>query len=115
MIGKPGRHAPAFVLLMIAEKPCYGLEIYNQLSERLPHSLLDTAAVYKALSKLEENNCITFQWDTTASGPPKKMYTLTQCGRDALEQFYEDISLRHQNLAFFMKTFQDIERSEKHE
>ena len=115
MIGKPGRHAPAFVLLMIAEKSCYGLEIYNQLSERLPHSLLDTAAVYKALSKLEEKNCIQFEWDTTAPGPPKKMYTLTKCGRDALEQFYEDINFRRQNLDFFMKTYQKIERMEDNE
>jgi len=115
MLGKPGRHAPAFVLLMIAEKPCYGLEIFNQLNERLPHNLLDTAAVYKALSKLEANNCIQFEWDTTASGSPKKIYTLTPLGRDALKQFYSDIAFRRQNLDFFMMTYQAIERRDDHE
>ncbi|MDK2866624.1 MAG: PadR family transcriptional regulator, regulatory protein PadR [Clostridiales bacterium] len=105
MIGKPGRHVPAFVLLMLAERPRYGLEILNELNERLPYSRFDSAAVYKALNKLEENGCVSCSWDHSESGPPKKMYALTASGQNTLENFYDDIKMRRSNLDFFIKTY----------
>jgi len=108
MIGKPGRHVPAFVLLMLAEKPSYGLEILNDLRERMPHSLFDSAAIYKTLNKLEERNCVSYDWDTSEAGPPKKIYALTESGRSYLNEFYEDICMRRDNLDFFINTFKTL-------
>ncbi|MBS7528678.1 PadR family transcriptional regulator [Fusibacter paucivorans] len=115
MIGKPGRHVPAFVLLMLAEKPRYGLEILNELNERLPYSRFDSAAVYKALNKLEESACVSFSWDHNEPGPPKKIYALTSSGQTTLENFYDDIKMRRSNLDFFLNTYQTLKGGIDHE
>jgi DNA-binding PadR family transcriptional regulator len=115
MIGKPGRHVPAFVLLMLAEKPRYGLEILNELNERLPYSRFDSAAVYKTLNKLEDKGCLAFDWDHSEPGPPKKIYYLTPEGHHTLEEFYEDIQMRRSNLDFFLTTYHTLKGGDEHE
>lgn len=113
MFGKPGRHVPAFVLLMLAEKPKYGLEILSDLQGRMPHCLFDSAAIYKVLGKLEDKDCVAYEWDTSESGPPKKVYTLTAQGQVYLTEFYEDILQRRENLNYFIDTFNTLKNSDQ--
>lgn len=108
MKGKPGRHVPAFVLLELAESSNYGLGILNQLKSKMPHCLLDTAGVYRALSSLESDGLIT------ASIPDpnhqqKKLYEISELGKEALKEYHSDILMRHENLSFFLETYSRLE------
>ncbi len=114
MKGKPGRHVPAFVLLIVAKQPAYGLQILNQLKEDMPYCRLDSAAVYRALSQLEssgaiqvydQNNEVDISSD---SGISKKFYAITESGKVELEDFYHDIKERQANLAFFLNAYSQI-------
>lgn len=109
MKGKPGRHAPAFVLLELYKGPSYGLQILNNLKDNMPMCCLDSAAVYRALNTLEKNECITSHWETEESGAPKKIYTITDKGREEMRLFYEDITRRIENLKYFMNSYEAME------
>lgn len=108
MKGKPGRHAPAFVLLELSKGPSYGLQILNNLKENMPSCCLDSAAVYRALNTLEKNECITSKWDTEDSGAAKKVYTITDKGKEEMRLFYEDITNRIENLRFFISSYEEL-------
>lgn len=109
MKGKPGRHAPAFVLLELMKGPTYGLQILNNLKENMPMCCLDSAAIYRALNTLEKSECITSRWDTEDSGAAKKVYTITDKGREEMRLFYEDITMRIENLKYFIASYETVE------
>lgn len=108
MKGKPGRHAPAFVLLELAHAPNYGLGILNQLKHQMPHCFFDTAAVYRALSMLENDGLVTSSIPE-ANNQNRKLYEITEFGLEALKEYRKDIAMRHEILSYFLKTFDEIE------
>lgn len=108
MRGKPGRHAPAFVLLELAKTKKYGMQILKGLNERMPNKCLDSAAVYRALASLEKDGCVLVKLDNDENGVSKKYYELTDKGREELALFYEDMQMRVENLTYFLRTYEGL-------
>ena len=108
MKGKPGRHIPAFVLLELAQSSNYGLGILNELKNKMPHCIFDTAGVYRALSALESDSLIIASIPDPAH-QQKKLYEISDLGRVALKEYHEDILMRFENLSFFLKTYNRLE------
>ncbi|WP_432403974.1 hypothetical protein [Wukongibacter sp. M2B1] len=49
-------HAPAFVLLFLSEGPSYGLDLQKKMTELIPNSKIDCAAIYRSLKSLENGS-----------------------------------------------------------
>lgn len=105
---KHGRHTPAFILLFLADAPAYGALILTRLQTELPHCFSDSAAVYRCLQELEKNDLVTTHWETKESGQPRKWYTITSKGRQALDQQAKDIRLRRANFEFFLSHYEKL-------
>lgn len=73
----------------------YGYQLAQRLKEcGLP--MFDQGTVYRTLRKLEETGLVSSFWDTSASGPARRMYSLTQAGElfltgwlEALERYQQ--------------------------
>ena len=102
------RHLPAFILLLLAEGKAHGGAIHSLLSERLPHFQTDTGAVYRSLQQLENEGSAASVWDTTESGPARKIYHITSSGRDKLAEWEQDIEARMANLNYFLETYKKL-------
>lgn len=102
------RHLPAFILLALAEGPIHGGAIHTVLSDRMPLYKPDTGAIYRTLHQLELDGEVTSTWDTTQSGPARKIYRLTDRGWEKLEYWREDIELRIANLRHFLDSYRAI-------
>ena len=100
---RPGRHAPAFLLLLLSERPSYGLELLSRLDAMVPDHRMDSAIVYRTLGKLHQDGLVTSALDDSAPGPAKKIYTITHSGRHALEQHARDIEQCVGNLQIFLR------------
>jgi DNA-binding PadR family transcriptional regulator len=105
---KPGRHTAAFILLFLAEKPSYGLQLLHDFEKNLPGNIIDSAAVYRALKTLETNSFVESSWDTTNSGAAKKYYSITERGNQELTKFKIDIELRVRSLDFFLEKYKAL-------
>ncbi|WP_042347847.1 PadR family transcriptional regulator [Bacillus massiliigorillae] len=103
-----GRHTPAFILLYIAEKPSYGFELLHRCNEELLDNTIDVAAIYLSLKELEKDNCIISHWEQSTSGPPKKLYQITETGYEKLEEYKHDILERLENLQHFTNVYSKI-------
>jgi DNA-binding PadR family transcriptional regulator len=108
MHGKPGRHVPAFVLLELYKGDAYGLQILNALENNLPHQVFDSAAIYRALSTLEQTGAVISRWDNDTTGASKKVYTLTEIGKEALRDCHNDMKMRLENMMVFMHTIESM-------
>ncbi|MDY6055306.1 PadR family transcriptional regulator [Micrococcus sp.] len=68
---------------IVAERPSHGYRVITRLRE-LGLGSHKGGTIYPLLSRLEDKNRVTSAWDTSSAGAARKMYTVTDDGRDAL-------------------------------
>lgn len=112
MSPKNGRHTPAFLLLFLAEAPSYGALLLSRLEAELPHCFSDSAIVYRSLQEMEKNGLVETSWRLTDTGQPRKWYTITVKGEQALNEHAEDIRLRLANFEFFLSRYQVLSQAQ---
>jgi PadR family transcriptional regulator PadR len=61
----------------------YGYELVSSLGEILSSE----GTIYPLLSRLRKDGWVKTSWQESASGPPRRYYSLTNSGRAALELF----------------------------
>jgi poly-beta-hydroxybutyrate-responsive repressor len=67
------------LLAFLKASNAYGYELTQRLAEAgLPP--FDTGAVYRTLRQMEATGLVSSFWDTSESGPARRMYSLTQAG-----------------------------------
>lgn len=110
---KHGRHAPSFILLMLAEAPAYGGLLLEKLEQQVPYNRMDSAATYRTLKDLEKNGAVVSYWDTPSSGRPKKWYRLTDKGWAMLDTFEEDVYQSLKGLEYFLETYNQIKQQKE--
>lgn len=82
----------------------YGYQLSQRLAEAgLPES--DSGTVYRTLRQLEKTGMVSSFWDTSESGPARRMYSLTRAGDLFLSGWIETLqnyqSVLHKALADF--------------
>ncbi|MHB8375681.1 MAG: helix-turn-helix transcriptional regulator [Dehalococcoidia bacterium] len=82
----------------------YGYQLAQQLAEAgLP--AFDSGTVYRTLRQLEKTGLVSSFWDTSESGPARRMYSLTKAGELFLSSWI-DVLGRYQ--AVLQKTLDGI-------
>jgi poly-beta-hydroxybutyrate-responsive repressor len=86
---------------MLKDLNLHGYEIMKELKENFA-VVSDPGTVYRALRQLERDGYITSWWDPKEQGPARRIYTLTEGGRDALGLWSSALEQYRTNLdAFF--------------
>lgn len=72
------------VLLIIGTKPTYAGDILMQLMKA--NLLVVEGTLYPLLSRLKTQGIVSYTWEESKNGPPKKMYSITESGKKFLEE-----------------------------
>ena len=72
------------VLLIIGAKPTYAPDILKQLKNA--NLLVVEGTLYPLLSRLKRSSLVEYEWQESKSGPPRKMYTITEAGTAVLQE-----------------------------
>ena len=79
---------PVLLFLLQKKGRSYGYELAAELPEHaLTDASIEAAALYKTLRQLEQNGCVTSEWDVTGNGPAKRVYRLTPHGEEHLAEW----------------------------
>ena len=79
---------PVILSLLAREEAAYGYEIIEHANERaLTDSAIDAAVVYRTLQTLEAAGCVVSQWQPGSGGPHRRMYEITEVGREHLQDW----------------------------
>ncbi len=83
----------SLVLLTVLKNsgvPMYGYQIAKLLEDNGPSlPLMKQGTLYPVLRSLDENGLLSSRVEPSVSGPPRKYYTITSDGRDALKEWME--------------------------
>jgi PadR family transcriptional regulator PadR len=72
-----------FLLLALEQWQSHGYELIRRMSA-FGFEALDRGSVYRTLRQLEKDGLVVSGWDTSKDGPARRLYTLTDAGRDYL-------------------------------
>jgi poly-beta-hydroxybutyrate-responsive repressor len=103
-MGNLYRFAEPIVLLAIAQLgEAHGYQIAHEAEGMaVTHAGLDSGVIYRTLRRLETAGRVRSSWDTSGSGPARRVYILTESGVQHLgewAQVLEDIVTSLQALA----------------
>jgi len=85
------------VLALLAVAPAYGYEITARLREQ-GFSDIAEGTVYALLVRIEQRGLVDVERLPSQLGPPRKVYTLNERGRDYLEEFWRTWSFLTERL-----------------
>jgi DNA-binding PadR family transcriptional regulator len=74
-------------LRLLDEKPMHGYQLMDELNKRglADPEKIEPGAVYTVLRRMEHRGLLTSQWEEKETGPDRRVYSLTEEGRDHLK------------------------------
>ena len=80
-------NTPTMILAVLLNGPLHGYAIAREIERRSDNALkFKEGTLYPALHALEYDGLIKGDWDTTAQGRARKVYTITKTGCAELKQ-----------------------------
>jgi len=97
------------LLLLLARKPTHGYELMDGLrAVQGEENLADPGLLYRTLRQFEEDGLVTSEWDTRGRGPARRVYRITDAGREYLEWWTADIRKTRAQLDQFLSDYQSL-------
>ena len=78
-----------WLLLLLREDPGYGYDLRRELRAR--ELEIDRAVMYRSLRDMEKAGLIASRWADSEAGPRRRVYSLTEAGRQELERIVADV------------------------
>ena len=75
------------ILSIIKEKEAYASDIIEELKSA--RMIVVEGTIYPLLTRLKNSGLLTYQWQESTSGPPRKYYKLTEQGEQFLSELLE--------------------------
>ncbi|MGM0902248.1 MAG: poly-beta-hydroxybutyrate-responsive repressor [Bacillota bacterium] len=68
-----------FILLLLSRVSLHGYELSQKL-QAFGFKSIDQGNLYRLLRKLEADELVSSEWDTSGNGPAKRKYSITKAG-----------------------------------
>ncbi|HBG88279.1 MAG: PadR family transcriptional regulator [Bacteroidales bacterium] len=72
------------ILSILSGEDAYASDIINQLKE--VEMIVVEGTLYPLLTRLKNDELLSYRWEESNQGPPRKYYALTEKGRDFLKE-----------------------------
>lgn len=75
------------ILAILNEGEAYSTDIIQQLKDA--KMIVVEGTVYPLLTRLKNAGILEYNWQESTSGPPRKYYSITNNGKEALNELHE--------------------------
>lgn len=75
------------ILSIISREEIYASDIIQEMKEA--ELLVVEGTLYPLLNRLRTNGWLSYEWKESSAGPPRKYYSITKEGEEALSQLDE--------------------------
>lgn len=89
------------VLLLLKDGQVYSSEIIRSLREA--ELIVVEGTLYPLLSRLAKDNLLSYEWQESEQGPPRKYYQLTDAGHTLLAELRQTYSKLHNSIKLLEK------------
>ena len=95
------------ILYLLTSGKNHGYELMNSLPQiGFVTNPADPGAIYRTLRHMEEVNLVDSEWDTDGSGPAKRIYKITDSGKEHIKLWAIELENRRNALDSFLKNLQ---------
>jgi len=97
------------ILLGLYPKPSYGYEIIQNIQKfGFVEGQAPPGMVYRHLHQLEGDGLVSSEWNTETTGPAKRMYYLTEEGKEMLALWVDYMENQARTLNAFVEQYRLI-------
>ena len=76
------------ILSIISREEAYASDILDTLKQA--NLLVVEGTLYPLLTRMKNEGLLTYRWQESTSGPPRKYYAITKEGQELLNQLHEE-------------------------
>nr|WP_319393572.1 helix-turn-helix transcriptional regulator [uncultured Desulfobacter sp.] len=106
--GRQERYIQASILLGLIPAPSYGYELISTIQTfGFIEGTAPPGMVYRHLRQMEDDNLLSSKWDTEQAGAAKRIYTITEEGREVLDLWIQHMQDRADKLNGFINMYRD--------
>ncbi len=109
--GPPGGHVRGFIqpwlLLLLSQEPSHGYELLERLEQGHSMPAVDPGFLYRTLRQFEEEGLVRSTWDTSGSGPAKRVYEISEEGIEYLHAWAINIRRVRSRLSHFLEQYRE--------
>lgn len=104
--GKRERYIQPSILLALYLDSAYGYQLIQNIQKfGFVEGMAPPGMIYRHLRQLEEDGFVSSQWQTEEAGPAKRIYQLTEEGREMLSVWVDYMEKQAERLDNFVKKF----------
>lgn len=92
------------LLLLLREQEAHGYELL-ELIDVFGFNQSDPGALYRALRRLESEGLVSSKWSRSNTGPPKRVYGLTEGGLEELDRRATDLAEGERRVDAFLDRY----------
>ena len=92
------------ILLMLREWNSYGYELMEKMA-KFGLSAMNPGTVYRTLRQMEKDGIVCSKWDTSADGPARRIYSITEAGENYLKFWAESLEKYQQMMNTFFRLY----------
>lgn len=106
---KSGNILAGSLLTLLLREPSYGYLLVDKLKELgIDEALVPYGILYRILREMEMEGLVLSKWEIQESGPSKRIYSITERGKDFLKEWVKSAK---ENLNMLEKLIEKIEES----
>jgi PadR family transcriptional regulator PadR len=92
------------LMLLLREREAHGYDLMVRL-DPFGFDSSDPGAVYKVLRKLEGDGLVASRWESSHTGPRKRVYGLTELGLEALDRRAAELAEGERRIDAFLARY----------
>jgi PadR family transcriptional regulator PadR len=92
------------ILLMLRQWNSYGYELMEKLTA-FGLQEMNRGTFYRMLRQMEKNGMVTSAWDTSTTGPARRIYSITEVGEAYLKLWAESLDQYQKMVNMFFELY----------
>jgi PadR family transcriptional regulator PadR len=106
---KQERYIQPCILLGLHLKASYGYELIQNIQRfGFVEGNAPPGMIYRHLRQLEQDGLVSSKWETEGTGPAKRVYNITNEGKEVLIIWIEYMKKQAKNLNDFIEAYADL-------
>jgi PadR family transcriptional regulator PadR len=111
--GKQERYIQPSILLGLLLKASYGYELIQNIQKfGFVEGQAPPGMIYRHLRQLEEDGLVSSKWETKGTGPAKRMYTITEEGKEVLAIWIDYMKKQARSLNEFTGAYKKLRKQD---
>jgi|SRR5579859_7360210 len=102
------------LLLMLREWSSYGYQLMEKMAE-FGLSTMNAGTFYRTLRQMEKDGMVRSSWDTSETGPARRIYSITEAGETYLKFWADSLDQYQKMMNNFFQLYTGQPRTGKKE